>query len=78
MPRYDFRCPDCQTVFEERRSFDEAHRPATCPVCGQPEARKVLLAVAVLSNGGQASAERIPVPMASHGCGCGSCSCGAH
>lgn len=33
MPIYEFLCEDCGP-FEERRSFEEAGKPADCPQCG--------------------------------------------
>ena len=41
MPTYDFRCPGCETTFEERRSFARADDPAVCPCCGDDHATKV-------------------------------------
>ena len=34
MPRYDYRCPDCEAAFERERPMAEATAPAECPVCG--------------------------------------------
>lgn len=31
MAAYDYRCRDCQTTFEVRRSVTEDARPVTCP-----------------------------------------------
>ncbi|MFN8633479.1 MAG: zinc ribbon domain-containing protein [Chloroflexota bacterium] len=31
MPRYDFRCAECGSVFEETRSFSASDEPAACP-----------------------------------------------
>lgn len=31
MPKYDFRCSSCGTLFELRRSFSQSDDPAICP-----------------------------------------------
>lgn len=33
MPAYDFKCVDCATVFEVRRSLSD-DSPVSCPSCG--------------------------------------------
>lgn len=34
MPRYDYKCPECQTVWEvKRRMSDDS--PQWCPACGE-------------------------------------------
>ncbi len=38
MPRYDYRCTACETVFEIEHGMRE-HPDATCPECGAPAAR---------------------------------------
>ena len=73
MPRYDFRCHDCTTIFEEQRSFTRASAPATCPQCGSGATYKLLSQVNVL--GGSSQSEPALAPKAS-GCGCTACSCG--
>jgi putative FmdB family regulatory protein len=76
MPRYDFRCHDCATVFEERRRMARANAPATCPQCGSENTYKLLSQVAIVGSGTSASGE---MPAAGGGCGCGaSCACGHH
>ena len=77
MPWYDFRCTECNTVFEEKRSFVRANEPAVCPQCFSRQTDKMLTRANVI--GRQAKAETIPVPMsrpAGGGCGCGACGCG--
>jgi len=31
MPLYDYKCPECDTTFEARRSMAEASDPIDCP-----------------------------------------------
>ena len=74
MPMYEFECRKCETVFEEKRPFAEAGRPATCPVCASADTKKRLSVVAFVTNGG---ADSIPMPLANGGGCCGG-SCGCH
>lgn len=66
MPRYDYRCRTCETVFEVTRSLDEADGDVACPD-GHDGASRVFTAVAV---GGGAAA-----PQPAGGC-CGGGCCG--
>lgn len=34
MPRYDYKCAVCDTVFDVERSMDAASEPHPCPFCG--------------------------------------------
>ena len=49
MPRYDYRCIDCQTEFELVQSFSEAGS-AVCPQCSGA-GRRVFHAVPVIYKG---------------------------
>ena len=49
MPRYDYRCVECDNHFELRQSFSEAGR-GTCPQCSG-EGRRVYHAVPVIYKG---------------------------
>ncbi len=76
MPWYDFRCNECLTVFEEKRSFLRASEPAVCPNCASRETQKLVAMANVVGAG--PSADSIPVPMSRKGgggCGCGACGC---
>ncbi|MGB3633428.1 MAG: zinc ribbon domain-containing protein [Rubrobacteraceae bacterium] len=53
MPIYEFVCEDCGS-FDERRSFEEAGNPATCPACGSA-ARRIYSAPGI---------SRTPAPLA--------------
>ena len=49
MPRYDYRCVECDHYFELRQSFSEAGK-GTCPECSG-EGRRVYHAVPVIYKG---------------------------
>ena len=49
MPRYDYRCVDCDNHFELRQSFSEAGQ-GTCPRCSGA-GRRVYHAVPVIYKG---------------------------
>ena len=75
MPRYDFRCHDCTTVFEVERPMSRAAAPVACPQCGSGQTYKLLSQVAFVS-GNQRTAN---APLQTTGCACGgSCACGGH
>jgi len=44
MPLYEYRCPDCTTHFELRRSISQIDAPTECPRCnGANSVRQVSL-----------------------------------
>lgn len=49
MPRYDYRCPQCDTVFEARHGFNEA-APA-CPNCGYVEPKRLITTAPRVAGG---------------------------
>lgn len=49
MPRYDYRCVECDNYFELRQSFSEAGK-GTCPECSG-EGQRVYHAVPVIYKG---------------------------
>ncbi len=49
MPRYDYRCVECDHYFELRQSFSEAGK-GSCPECSG-EGRRVYHAVPVIYKG---------------------------
>ncbi len=76
MPWYDFRCTECGSVFEKKRSFAQAGEVATCPACYSRATQKLVTASHLISQ--QPAARSVPVPMTRKGgggCGCGSCYC---
>jgi putative FmdB family regulatory protein len=80
MPTYQFRCPDCANVFDEKRSFARADEPASCPRCGSARPSKVFAsamfyapgtaAKAMLSPGSKPAARTVA---ADHGQSCPCC-----
>ncbi|HEX3304231.1 MAG TPA: zinc ribbon domain-containing protein [Thermomicrobiales bacterium] len=79
MPTYDFRCPSCATLFEERRSFARADDPAVCPSCGGDRAAKVISVAEFYSPGSAARSlldpgARQTATAAPHAAGCPCCS----
>jgi putative FmdB family regulatory protein len=67
MPIYDYRCRDCDAVFEVRRGLDEPETSVACPA-GHPAASRVFTAVAV--GGGTSPAA---APSGGGCCGGGCC-----
>jgi putative FmdB family regulatory protein len=58
MPLYDYKCDQCQTVFEVQASFKEKENglyPA-CPECKSPNSKQVITAgLFMVSPGGKTS-----------------------
>ncbi|MGC8460964.1 MAG: FmdB family zinc ribbon protein [Candidatus Dormibacteria bacterium] len=73
MPRYEYRCNDCSTVFETMRPVAARHDPTPCPGCGKPTSVLVMsLSNVQLSNSSESTSF---VPQGGS-CGCGGgCSC---
>lgn len=80
MPLYEYQCHDCNTVFKERKTFAQSSETAVCPTCTSVETRKLLGAVAFISNGRLPTSDHsIPLNLSGGGCACGgSCTCGGH
>lgn len=80
MPTYEFHCPDCAAVFEEKRGFAQSDEPALCPNCRRGRAVKVIGAAMFFSKGDAARALLEPKPMkraavsTGHGSDCPCCS----
>ena len=68
MPVYEYRCNECDDIFELRRPAAESSAAALCPE-GHSGARRVL---SVFSSPGRSTATTMP----SGGCGPG-CACAA-
>ena len=69
MPLYEYRCTECDVVFEARRAMDDADAPVACPD-GHAGARRLL---SVFAAAGRATAGATSGPPAG-GCG-GGCAC---
>lgn len=81
MARYDFRCLECDTVFEEKRPMAMADVAAACPTCTSTNTRKLLNRIAFSMAGNDGAS--IPLQMSSDmggggGCCGGTCGCGSH
>lgn len=74
MPVYEYRCPDCTSLFEKRVSFADAERDAPCPSCGA-SARKLLSTFAAIGVAGGSAPDAQAAPSGGGGC-CGGGCCG--
>ena len=75
MPVYEYRCPDCTTLFEKRVSFADAERGAPCPSCGT-SARKLLSTFAAIGVAGGSAPSGQAAPAGGGGGCCGGGCCG--
>ncbi|MGH3312566.1 MAG: FmdB family zinc ribbon protein [Streptomyces sp.] len=71
MPRYEYRCRQCDTQFELNRPMAESGAPASCPD-GHGDTVKLLSTVAVgrASGSSAGSAASAPQPVGGGGGGC--------
>ena len=66
MPMYDYRCKNCDEVYEELiLSSTTPDKEIKCPKCGQNKSER-LLSAPMISTGG--SSNRVPASL-SGGCG---------
>ena len=74
MPRYEYRCRTCGSVYEERRRMADADDPAVCPD-GHVGATRLLPVFATIGRdaGDGPTGELCGAPVAG-GCG-GGCAC---
>jgi putative FmdB family regulatory protein len=78
MPTYEFRCPTCETTFEEQRPMAQSGDPATCPA-GHEGARRLLSVFANTSGSTDSLRAGAASPIAtSPGGGCCGGGCGGH
>jgi putative FmdB family regulatory protein len=73
VPRYEYRCRDCEHTFELNRPMAESGAPAECPY-GHADTVKLLSTVAVVGAGASASRASAPPPAMGGGC-CGGGGC---
>ncbi|MGD9985230.1 FmdB family zinc ribbon protein [Pseudonocardia sp.] len=69
MPRYEFRCRECDATFEVNRPMSESGAPAACPG-GHADTVKLLSTVALAGVGGRAGSAPRPAPAGGGGGGC--------
>jgi putative FmdB family regulatory protein len=75
VPRYEYRCRDCEHTFELTRPMAESSAPAPCPF-GHADTVKLLSTVAVTgARSGAAPARAAAAAPAGGGC-CGGGCCG--
>jgi putative FmdB family regulatory protein len=55
MPKYDFRCSSCDTVFEAFRSFSQGTEGVVCPDDGAPATRQLSLPMDMIVFGSKNS-----------------------
>jgi putative FmdB family regulatory protein len=55
MPKYDFRCSSCETVFEAFRSFAAGVEGVVCPDDGAPAVRLFSPPMEMIVYGGKSS-----------------------
>lgn len=72
MPIYDYKCKNCQAVFEVRASFKEKESglQPECPQCNSWDVNQVMTAGLFLQIGGDAVASRLPTCGPNSGPGC--------
>jgi len=75
VPRYEYRCRECEHVFELTRSMAASADPAPCPY-GHADTVKLLSTVAVTGRSSAPAPARSAAPMRSGGCCGGGCGCG--
>jgi putative FmdB family regulatory protein len=78
MPRYDYRCRECDASFEVRRGIhdDAPASSVPCPA-GHTETSRVFSAVAV-ARGAGTGAGSMPASVPAGGGGCCGGGCGCH
>lgn len=73
MPLYDYRCEECHTVFEQRRSMADADKVAVCPACSSLLTTRLPSTVAMI-GAGRASELLLPTTSQKpHRMGCPCC-----
>ena len=55
MPLYEYRCKNCNRVFEKIVSFSEANKNPVCPECQSQETERKLSRIAAIGSSGGAS-----------------------
>ncbi|MBN1872815.1 MAG: zinc ribbon domain-containing protein [Anaerolineae bacterium] len=77
MPIYEYRCQECGTPFEARRSMRDADTPIACPKCGSTHAKRGLSLF--FASGSSGVIKGASGGSSCSSCGGGSCaSCGGH
>jgi putative FmdB family regulatory protein len=75
MPLYEYRCRDCDSVFELRRTMAEANDPISCPD-GHPGAVRLLSVFAATGRSSAGGGMQTAMAPMGGGGGCGgACAC---
>ncbi len=75
VPRYEYRCRDCEHTFELNRPMADSGAPAPCPH-GHADTVKLLSTVSVVGAGGGSGPRPSAPPPAMGGGGCCGGGCG--
>ncbi len=51
MPLYEYRCADCDTLFEKLRPMSKADAPVACAHCGSSNTRRAISLFSAISKG---------------------------
>ena len=62
MPTYEYKCRDCDAVFEVRRPMSEANAPAACPDGHLASTRLLSVFASVGAGPAASSAPAAPAP----------------
>jgi len=77
MPLYEYRCADCDVVFEKLRPMSQADVPVACPHCGGMNTSRMLSLFAAVSKGEGGETHSIAGSSSCSSCTATSCStCG--
>jgi putative FmdB family regulatory protein len=69
MPIYEYRCAECQLIFEKLRPMSKADMSAPCIHCGSSQTSRAISLFSAISKGGNGESRAI----SGAGSGCGSC-----
>jgi len=72
MPLYAYACPQCDALFEERRTIAAADEPVVCPVCKASAHRELTTCVVAVRSQAQPILQRNAAAV-SHAAGCACC-----
>ena len=72
MPLYEYKCTNCNTVFEELVTKDQ-ESPLKCPSCGSDNTEKKMSAAGISTGTYKEPACTSSCPSASSGCASGGC-----
>jgi len=73
MPLYEYRCLQCQALFEKLRPMSQAEAAATCSRCGSSETARAISLFAAISKSRSGESHAV----SGTGKGCASCG-GSH